>query len=228
MQTESLALPLLPGRAPRQESSDSLPGRSSSAIRRRHRLPGLQSLIARGKAWRDGLSVHDAERRVCRLARRGQPIALGALEQPYEPLAQGAAPLAALRRFDGLAITITTRSSEILEHLDLLIELDQRHVVSVDVLVAFPDSPDRQENMRAVSALSSHGITTRLVFTDVPCLPPSGDVTSGLRRLFEAARACRAFDVAATFHGVETAQEQRLVRHLRLEMAFPDTAPGRG
>ena len=176
------------------------------------------------------LSRHRAERRLERSARRREPIVLGTVETPYEPWAQSAAPLAALRRFDGLAISITTRASEILEQLDLLVELDQRHAVAVDLLVATldPDSADLAERLRAVSALASHGITARLVLTDLPA-SPTGRVSSRVRRLLEAARDQGAFDVAAVFEpGAEAEAWSRFLRYLRFELGFPRSTAGRG
>ncbi len=227
MTTNSLTLPFFPGPSGRSEPHT---GRAAGTDRRRYRLPGFLRAMTRDKTPRDGLSTRRIERHLRRLARRGGRIGLGTPEVPYEPLAQDGVSLAALRRFDGLAVTITTRSAEILEQLDLLIELDQRHAVTVDILIASVEtgSPDLEESLRTVSALASHGMTTRLVLTDLPGLPLSTDATSGIRRLFEAAKECRAFDVAVVSREVETEESSRLLRCLRLEMGFPRTAPGRG
>ncbi len=221
-------VPFFPGRAPRPDGSAASPGRAG-ARRRWPRVPAVLS-PAGGKNRRGTRCARTTERYLSRLARRGQRIELGTPEQPYEPLAQGWPPLAALRRFDGLAVTITTRSSEILEQLDLLVELDRRHTVAVDVLIASlePGSVDLEERLRAVSALSSHGITSRLLLTDLPDLPLSAGAACSIRQLFEAARDRRAFDVVAVPCGVAGEEWLRLVRYLRLEMGFPRSAPGRG
>ena len=195
-------------------------------------MPAFRSPAAPGADRRGGRASRFTEKRLSRLARRGRVIELGTPELPYEPLAQGAALLAAVQRCngwscDGLAINITTRSSEILEQIDLLIELDQRHAIAVDILIASlePGSVDLSERLRTVSALSAQGITTRLLLTDLSDQPPSVSAASDIRRLFEAARDCRAFDVAAVACGGEV---EELVRYLRLEMGFPRSAPGRG
>ena len=239
MYTNSLTLPFLPDPR-RTESSEPW-----QWLRNSLRLPSFsrtgslpQTTI--GEQQSDGLSTRRTERRLSKIAQRGQQIELGTLELPYDPLAIGSAPLAALRRFDGLTITITTRSSEILEQLDLLVELDQRHAVAVDILVASlePDASDLAERLRTVSALSSHGITTRLVLTDLPNLPRAEETDrtedapaepAAVRRLFEAAKEYQAFDVAAAFApGDETEQWSRALRYLRLELGFPRGISGRG
>jgi DNA repair photolyase len=156
---------------------------------------------------------------------------LGTRELPYDPLALGGAPLTALRRFDGLAIAITTRSSEILEQLDLLVELDQRHAITVDLLIASfePGTADLEERLRTAAALSAQGITTRLVLTGLHPGPISEHAASSLRQLFEAARECRAFDVTASFaRGAGEEAWSPLLRCLRLETGFPRAVPGRG
>ena len=199
MHTNSLTLPFLPGPSPRSKSTRNSSESATGAAWHWFRQLDLRPLAAGGKPQRENLAARHAEKRLNKRARRGQGIQLGTRELPYEPLALGGAPLAALQRFDGLAITITTRSTDILEQIELLVELDQRHAITVDLLIAShePGSPDLEESLRTVSALSAHGITTRLVLTDPPQLPLSGDVASRFRHLFEAARACRAFDVAA-------------------------------
>lgn len=220
MHTDTLTLPFFPGTASR-------PARAGVPGRRWLRAPSLPSL----EDDRPGhSSSRRAEKRLSRRARRKQRIVLGTPELPYEPLVLGGAPLAALARFEGLAIEVTTRSSEILEQLELLAELDRRHAVTVDVLVASlePGSTDLEERLRTVSALSAQGITTRLVLTDPPRPPLDRRAAARVRRLFEAARACRAFDVVARPARAGGGGWSRLIRHLRLELGFPRVVPGRG
>ncbi len=223
MHTNSLTLPLLPSPPPRSAS----PG-----VRRWFRIPRLLPLEDQAAPNARARSQQRRSlRRLRRSAQRGRSIVLGTPEQPYEPLAPGGAELDALRQFEGLEITVTTRSSEILERLDLLVELDQRHAVAVDVLIASiePGSADLEEVLMTASALSAQGIATRLVLTDLPRLPALGDADSWVHQLFEAAIECRAFDIAAAFkRGVETEEWRRLLRYLRLELGFPHTVSGRG
>ena len=168
MQPNTLTFPAaFPGLAPRSDS------------RRLHDL--LQRLRSR---WLlDDPARARAEKRLRRTARRGRRIVLGTAELPYEPLLLDGAPLQALRAFDGLEVAVTTRAPEIVEQLDLLIELDRRHAVSVDLLVACldPESPDLRERLRAAAALGAEGITTRLV-----ALEPAGLSGGRLGRAGEA------------------------------------------
>lgn len=219
MTANSLTLPCLPG--------------PSRPARRWLRIPDF--LLREDEAPRDRSKLR-AEKQLEKSARRGHHIVLGTPELPYDPMALGDAPLAALRRFDGLAITVTTRSPEILEHLELLIELDQSHAVEVDVLVACSadggpaDSfePDLEERLRAVAALAAQGITTRLVVTDLPA-HPSPENAAQVRRLVEAAAERRAYDVAvASRNGTDDGEWSLLLSRLRLECGFPHVVPGRG
>ncbi len=235
MHSDSLTLPFPSARWPRPESSESPTEHTPSAIHRLLQVPLRLLSSGRGEVQPAGTSRRRIERRLSVIARHGQWIAFGTAELPYRPLDPGGTQLAALRRLDGLAITVTTRSSEILEQLDLLIELDRSHTVTVDLLVACPgawcetQTADLAESLRTVSALSSNGITIRLVLTDLPRLPLSRNGKAGIRQLFETARAHRAFDVAAAFgHGPETEDWRRIFRRLRLELGFPRVVPGRG
>ncbi len=217
MQTNTLTFPtLLPALAPRPAD--------------RQRGPRISSLLKDLKA-RKAASAREArhfEKRLRKTAERGQRIVLGSADQPFDPLVLGGAPLAALRRFEDLEIAVTTRSPEILEQLDLLIELDQRHTVAVDMLIATgdPGSPDLRERLKAVSTLAAEGITTRLVATGLPDLVTGRQqAESWTRKLFEAAWESRAYDVTAA--GQATAWSN-LFRRLRLELGFPRPLPGRG
>ncbi|MCP3956233.1 MAG: hypothetical protein GY719_00080 [bacterium] len=177
------------------------------------------------------------EKEAHRSARRGRRIVLGTAELPYEPLVLDGAPLSALRAFEGLEVAITTSSPEIAEHLDLLIELDRRHAVSVDMLLACldPDSTDLSERLRAVSSLGADGITTRVVAAE-PADLPGGQLARPaaerrLRRLFETVRDVPVFDVAATPADAEELRHgewHRVLQRLRFEHGFPRRLPGRG
>lgn len=215
MHTNSLTLPFLPGASPS----------GFPEAKRWLRIPDC--LRFESQSSKDS-SIRRAEKHLSKSAQRGQHIVFGTPEAPYEPLALGGAPLAALRRFDGLAITITTRSSEILEQLDLLVELDQSHTVAVDLLIASfdPGSADFAERLQTVSTLSAQGITTRLVVTDLPRFTRGAG--SRIRELLEAAKRSSAFDVTTLENSIETEAWSRLMRYLRLELGFPRAVPGRG
>lgn len=225
MNTHSLTFPtLVPGLTSRPANARPR-GRGS-------RLPAvLKDLQARLPA-RDLAS--QADKRLLRSARRGQRIVLGTLETPYEPLLLNGAPLTALRQFSDLEIVITTRSPEIREELALLVELDVRHAVTVDMVIATgdPSSPDLQEQLFAVAALAAEGLTTRLVMAGLPEVENGRRhrVAADLRRLFESAHQSRAFDV--TLFDGEAAETPTgwnpLIQRLRLEYGFPCRLPGRG
>ncbi|MEM7584848.1 MAG: hypothetical protein AAF560_15760 [Acidobacteriota bacterium] len=175
-------------------------------------------------------AAEKVEKTLCKSAQRGRRIVLGTAEVPYEPLILEGAPLAALEQFEDLEIVITTRSPEIREQLELLVELDRKHAITVDMLVATddPESPDVEERLAAVAALAAEGITTRIITTDLP----EGRSDAGPRRtelivreLFKAARKCQAYDVASSSPSLGG---RRLIQRLRLEYGFPRLLPGRG
>ena len=177
------------------------------------------------------------EREVRKSARRGRQVVLGTTDLPYEPLVLDGAPLRALRPFDGLEITVTTGSPEIAEHLDLLVDLDQRHAVTVDVLIACldPESPDLRERLEAITALGAEGITTRLIATEPTDLADSriGYKTAEhwLRRLFESTRDLPVYDVVSMPVDEGDSEPDAwydLLQRLRLEHGFPRQLPGRG
>ncbi len=233
MHANSLTLPLLPG-SPSRRELPARPGRPFETLRPLEALwRSLRISLPQTKdaaSHPDDLATRRAERRLSKLANRGQQIVLGTPAIPYEPLLLGGAPLAALKRFEGLAINITTRSSEILEQLALLVELDQRHAVAVDMMVASlePESPDLGERLRAVSELSAHGLTSRVLLTDLPDLPLSDRALARIHRLFEAAKHHRAIDVSAMLEDGKAPEWSSLLRYLRLEYGFPRAVPGRG
>jgi DNA repair photolyase len=161
--------------------------------------------------------------------------------------------LQGLTRLDGLEVAITTRSPRVLQDLSLLTELDQRHVVRVDIPLAAvdrelakkiePREPEPEARLWAVSQLAAEGITTRVLVK--PLLPGVNDGEDTLRALFEAALEAGAGDVVAG--SIPAARPRRLpwgpwtttedrsredllatIRRLRLEHGFPRTTPGRG
>ena len=188
---------------------------------------------------------------------RREPVVLGtAGADPYS-VDSGQATfvrslLQALTRVEGLEVAITTRSPRILQDLSLLIELDQKHMVRVDVplpaadpelaLRIEPREPEPQARLWAVSQLAAEGITTKVVVK--PVLPGVNDGEAELQALFEAAGKAGAWDIALEqvpaaraqlnlWPGVRKSGAGRdalltLFRRLRLEHGFPRTQPGRG
>jgi len=188
---------------------------------------------------------------------RREPVVLGtASADPYAVESGQAAfvrsLLQALLRVEGLEVAITTRSPRILQDLSLLIELDQRHAVRVDVplpaidpelaLLIEPREPAPDARLWAVSQLAAEGITTRVVVK--PVLPGVNDGEDALQALFEAAAEAGAGDIVldtvpaaraqlSLWPGAKKSGPGRealltLFRRLRLEHGFPKTQPGRG
>jgi len=178
-------------------------------------------------------------------------LILGAKADPYPP-AEATRRMTrrlledarGIRSISGLEISILTRSPLLLRDLDLLVDLDQRHAVTVSVLIpaaeaklasrieaSAPPSPDARFEL--VRTLASHGIATQVLCT--PVLPGLNNSVAVLRRLFDCAHDSGAFDVCpAPRHPAlrPTAAESRqllaLFHRLRLERGFPRTLPGRG
>jgi DNA repair photolyase len=193
-----------------------------------------------------------------RAARRGEPVSLGTVEDPYTPSladVDGRSPLAALAGSEGLEVSVITRSPEILRDLDLLVDLDRRCSVTVDMVLAAvdpflvrrlePGAPEPKARLRAVARLAAEGIAVRVVCT--PLRPGLNDKESALRPLFAAAREAGAHDVVpaqdrptrlARLRGALSRRhlpepagfDARLAvfRRLRLEHGFPRPMAGRG
>jgi hypothetical protein len=144
----------------------------------------------------------------------------------------------------GIEISILTRSPLLLRDLDLLVDLDRRHAVTVSVLIpaaeaelagrieanTSPPSPDTRFEL--VHTLAAHGIATRVVCT--PIQPGLNNSVAVLRRLLARAHEAGAFDVSpAPRHpalrptSAESRQLLALFHRLRLERGFPRTSPGR-
>jgi hypothetical protein len=202
-------------------------------------------------------------------------LVIGAKADPYPPaeaarlrtrglLLQLARPVRSLRSPSengtghSLEISILTRSPLLLRDLDLLVDLDQRHALTVGVLIpaADPKLARRLESTWAVPqppaptssspspaspaarfelirALAAHGIATEVVCT--PIQPGVNNGVAVLRRLFDLAHQAGARDVrpaprhpALPPSSAESRQLLALFRRLRLERGFPRTLPGRG
>ena len=191
------------------------------------------------------------------LLRGSQPRAAAA-DRPAKAWAKGRAktwdiaePLE-LPETIGLEISILTRSLLVLRDLDLLADLDQRHAVTVAVLIPAADpkltrrlerlpgtgspadapaSPD--ERFELVRTLAAHGIAVEVLCT--PIRAGENNNTAVLRELFDRAYQAGAFDVRpAPSHpslhptAAESQQLLALFHRLRLERGFPRVLPGRG
>lgn len=183
------------------------------------------------------------------ITRLRSAVVLGAKADPYPPAELAQRRTRGLleriaRNPDSLGVSLLTRSPRLLRDLDLLAELDQRHTVTVDVLIpaADPELAPRLEpcgtsspadRFDLVRALSAHGIATRVMCT--PILPGRNNSVAVLRHLCKRAHEAGASDVLpAPRHPAlrPTPAESRglltVFHRLRLEHGFPRTLPGRG
>lgn len=138
---------------------------------------------------------------------RGQAIAIGTASDPYQPAERQfrvtRSLLEELRLVEGLNLTIATKSPLVLRDLDLLVELDRRHAVTVALSVTTLDpalarrierrAPDPQARLRTLRRLTAAGIATRVHC--MPLMPGINDGADELEPLFEAARDGGAEDV---------------------------------
>jgi DNA repair photolyase len=207
----------------------------------------LGSLSASAPAERKPIDPPAAlEPRLRRAARRGETVVLGTAEMPYE----GTKETAALLRCEGLKVAVTTQSPAIVDEIDLLVELDRRSAVTVDMMLAAvdpflvrrlePGAADAKERLRAAARLASEGIAVRILCT--PLRPGLNNREPALRALFAAACEAGAVDVltapaptsrlARLFAGRRTpgpaGGDLAVFQRLRLEFGFPRAAAGRG
>ncbi len=141
---------------------------------------------------------------------RGQSIAIGTATDPYQPAEQHfgvtRSVLEVFREVEGLEISITTKSPLIARDLDLLVELDAKHVIQVNMTITTADSvlarrierhaPSPLARLRTVEKLTRQGIETN-VFC-MPLMPGINDGDASLRPLMEAARDAGAADIVAS------------------------------
>lgn len=170
-------------------------------------------------------------RRLRKAARRGAPLGIGTVADPYDPAGDryesARSLLSELVRKEGLEISIITRSPGVLYDRDLLVELDKRHAVTLRFLVPSPE--ERGPLLHAVRTLSAEGIATKLVWA----LDASGtgDAEKILPAIFAEAREAEALDVEVEPPALPRPARERLLatlRRLRLEHGFPRELPGRG
>ena len=169
------------------------------------------------------------ERELRRAVARKEPIVIGSAADPYDPAVQGVARclLETFLRQEGLEVAITTRSPRIQNDLDLLVELDKRH--SVTIRMAVEPGQDGAARMHAARVLASEGITTIVLCCPVAAGIDGGE--TGLRPLLAEAREAGIFDVEIETLSLPRAERASILgtfRCLRLEHGFPLDVPGRG
>ena len=158
------------------------------------------------------------ERRLRKAILRHEPVSLGTAAAPYEPAAgREGSVLGLLLKEEGLEVSITTATPRILREIDLLVDLDRRHSVTVRMIV--PDGESPEPRMQAVRTLAAEGIATSVLF-------PVAD-----RFLLEQAWEAGAWDVEIDASSSKRSERAPLLenfRRLRLENGFPRGVPGRG
>lgn len=158
------------------------------------------------------------ERRLRKAILRREPVSLGTAAAPYEPASgRNESVLALLLKEEGLEVSITTATPRILREIDLLVDLDRRHSVTVRMIV--PPGEDPASRMQTVRTLAAEGIATSLLL-------PVAD-----RDLLEQAWEAGAWDVELDASSSKRSEKVSLLedfRRLRLEHGFPRGVPGRG
>jgi len=166
-------------------------------------------------------------RRLRRAAERHQPVAVGTLADPYVSRAGRTRQLLEACRGlgpdEGLALSLITRSPWVLRDLDLLVELDACHAISIEVPITAvdadlalrlePDAPEPAERLAAVAALAAHGLATTVWC--LPIVPGVNDGEEVLSALFAAAQEAGARDVAGSPLFAVPAGDDRLLPRLR-------------
>jgi DNA repair photolyase len=167
------------------------------------------------------------ERQIRRSLLRRSPVVLGTATEPYTPVLSSS-PLRMLLAEEGLEISLTTATPRVLREIDLLVDLDRRHSVTVRMLVPVWTTEDPQPRLEAVRGLAAEGIATGVILQALPG-GIAGEET--LRFLLEEALAAGAWDIEIETGVLKRNQRARLLalfRRLRLEYGFPRGVAGRG
>jgi DNA repair photolyase len=139
--------------------------------------------------------LDETTRRLVVTARRGERVALGTATDPYQP---GEAELQVTRRFleravqvRGLRLAITTKGAIILRDLDLLLRIDRRSLLSVQVSLNSLDAdllrkiepwaPAPEVRIEVLRRLAEAGLRVGLSLS--PILPGLTDQEQGLDAL---------------------------------------------
>ncbi len=161
-------------------------------------------------------------------------IAIGTATDPYQPAERRYGVmrelLEVLAARQGLRISITTKSDLVVRDVDLLLALQERNSISVNVTVTTmdgalarrlePRAPRPDRRMWAVSRLADAGI--RVGVFAMPLMPYLNDSAEGMERLFEAARDAGAHYLAANILFLRASSRARFFPFLDEE--FPSLA----
>ena len=140
---------------------------------------------------------------------RGEHIAIGTATDPYQPAERefGAtrAILGEMAKLEGLSLSITTKSDQVLRDLDLLKRINERSILSVNLSITTPRpglarlleprAPRPDLRIGAVRALRQNGIAAGILV--MPVLPGLTDRPADLENLASAARDAGACWFAA-------------------------------
>lgn len=149
-------------------------------------------------------NVAEVLRRDLQEVEPGEPIAIGTVTDPYQPLEERygrtRAILETLREWEGLTVSITTKSNLVTRDLDLLVDLAVRHRLSVNLTIMTldrrlaralePEAPRPDMRLKAVSELASAGVPVGALVA--PVLPDITDDPRELDRLAAAAAGAGA------------------------------------
>jgi DNA repair photolyase len=164
----------------------------------------------------------------------GQPIVIGTATDPYQPaerrfrITRGL--LESLLPHRDLHIGIITKSPLITRDTDLLVQLAERHTVSIHISLAALEgrlvrriearSPAPHARLRALGRLAAAGLDVGLLVA--PIIPGVTDGRAQLTALFRAAKEAGARRVAGEALRLGPAARRHFLPHLARE--FPDLA----
>lgn len=164
----------------------------------------------------------------------GAPIVIGTATDPYQPaerrfrITRGL--LESLLPHRGLHLGIITKSPLITRDTDLLVQLAERHTVSIHISLAALEgrlvrriearSPAPHARLRALGRLAAAGLNVGLLVA--PIIPGVTDGRDQLTALFRAAKEAGARRVAGEALRLGPAARRHFLPHLARE--FPDLA----
>jgi DNA repair photolyase len=162
------------------------------------------------------------------------PIVIGTATDPYQPaerrfrITRGL--LESLLPHRGLHLGIITKSPLITRDIDLLVQLAERHTVSIHISLAALEgrlvrriearSPAPHARLRALGRLAAAGLDVGLLVA--PIIPGVTDGRKQLTALFRAAKEAGARRVAGEALRLGPAARRHFLPHLARE--FPDLA----
>ena len=162
----------------------------------------------------------------------GASLVIGTATDPYQPAERRfrltRQILEALLGWRGLSLGIITKSPLILRDRDLLVQLAERHELSINISVASADatllrrlearSPAPHARLRALKGLTDAGLHAGLLIA--PILPGISDSREQLARLFQAGKDAGARYAVGAALRLGPAARTRFLPHLAEE--FPE------